>query len=240
MDFFKIPVGIGVDLMANGEDVIMVISSDDSFAHSLKKVLSDNGYSVTLASSESMGLVQAQRQQTSLVLVDRLSANFKSIRHHPSLWKIPILTVQQPGSTCQEQDCIDDLDAGADAWLGNQSYRQLLARIRAISRRSRYASTRFEVGGIRLDVEKHEVSVYNRSVELTLREFKILTQFASAPNRVFSRQELLNQVWGYDSAMEEHVLDVYIHSLRKKIEPDPAKPIFLVTVRKVGFKLLPA
>jgi two-component system response regulator RegX3 len=224
--------------MANGEDVIMVISSNDSFAHSLKKVLGDNGYSVTLASSESMGLVQAQQQQTSLVLVDRLSANFKSIRQHPSLSKIPILTVQQPGSTYQEEDCIDDLDAGADAWLCDQSYRQLLARIRAISRRSRYAtSTRFEVGRIQLDVEKHEVSVYNRSVELTLREFKILTQLVSAPNRVFSRQELLNQVWGYDSATEEHVLDVYIHSLRKKIEPDPAKPIFLVTVRKVGFKL---
>ena len=84
------------------------------------------------------------------------------------------------------------------------------------------------------------MSVYNRYVELTLKEFKILAQLARAPNRVFSRQELLNRIWGEDVALEEHALDVYIHSLRKKIEPDPSQPTFIVTVRKVGFKLLPA
>ena len=228
--------------MANGQDVIMVISSNDSFAHSLKQMLSANGYSVTLASDESVRLVQAQRP-ASLALVDRLSVNFQSIRQHPGLQNIPLLAVQPPGLICQEEDCIDDLDAGADAWLCNQSNRQVLARIRAISRRSRYAialSNRFEAGGIRLDLERHEVSVYNRLVELTLREFKILTQFVRAPNRVFSRQELLNLVWGEDYALEEHALDVYIHSLRKKIEPDPSNPTFIITVRKVGFKLLPA
>jgi two-component system, OmpR family, response regulator RegX3 len=84
------------------------------------------------------------------------------------------------------------------------------------------------------------VSVYNRSVDLTLKEFKILTELARAPNRVFSRQELLNRIWGEDYALEEHVLDVYVHSLRKKMEPNSSKPTFIVTVRKVGFKLLPA
>lgn len=229
--------------MAIGKKVVLMISSNDSFAHSLKKILSENGYSVTVASGESVGLVQAQRPETSMVLVDRLSANVKSIRQHPSLRKIPVLTVQQPGSACQEEDCIDDLDAGADAWLCGQSYRQLLARIRAISRRSQYivtSSNRFEAGGIRVDLERHEVSVYNRSVELTVKEMKILTELARAPNRVFSRQELLNRIWGEDCALEEHALDVYIHSLRKKIEPDPSQPTFIVTVRKVGFKLLPA
>ena len=228
--------------MANGKDVIMVISSNNSFARSLKQMLSDNGYSVTLASDESLGLAQAEKQ-ASLALVDRQSANFKSIRQHPAMQKIPLLAVQQPGSVCQEEDCIEDLDAGADAWLCNQSYRQVLAGIRAISRRSQYvvtSSNRFEVGGIRVDLEKHEVSVYNRLVELTLKEFKLLTEFARAPNRVFSRQELLNLVWGENYALEEHALDVYIHSLRKKIEPDPSKPTFIVTVRKVGFKFLPA
>jgi DNA-binding response OmpR family regulator len=77
-------------------------------------------------------------------------------------------------------------------------------------------------------------------VELTLKEFKILTELVRAPNRVFSRQELLNRVWGEDYALEEHALDVCIHSLRKKIEPDPSDPSIIVTVRKVGFKLLPA
>jgi len=136
--------------MRNGRDVILIISSNDSFARSLKTMFCDNGYSVTVASDEFAGLVQIQSQQTSLVLVDRLSGNFKALLEHPSLRKIPLLTIQQPGSACHEEDCIDDLDAGADAWLGNQSYRQLLARIRAISRRSQYVMplpTRFQAGG---------------------------------------------------------------------------------------------
>jgi DNA-binding response OmpR family regulator len=227
--------------MASGKAVILLISSNDSFAHSLKKFLSDNGYSITLASNEPRGVVQAGYQQIALVLVDRLSANFKTIRQHPAIQKVPVLTVQEPGSPWQEEDCIDDLDAGADAWLCDQSYRQLLARIRTISRRLQYGGTssdHFEAGGIRVDAERHEVSVYDRSVELTPKEFKILTQFARAPNRVFSRQELLNRIWGEDYALEEHALDVHIHSLRQKIEPNPSQPIFIVTVRKVGFKFI--
>lgn len=228
--------------MRSGQEVVLVISSNDAFANSLKQMLSDNGYSVTLATGESsVGLSQTQRQPA-VALVDRQSANFKHMRQHPTLQNIPLLVVQQPGSACQEDDCIDDLDTGADGWLCNQSYRQVLARIRAISRRSQFVLTStnlVEAGGVRVDLERHEVRVCNRSVELTLKEFKILTEFARAPNRVFSRQELLNRIWGEDYELEEHALDVYIHSLRKKIEPDPSKPIFIITVRKVGFKFLP-
>ncbi len=227
--------------IASGKAAILLISSNDSFALSLKKFLSDNGYLITLASNESMGLVQAGHQQAALVLVDRLSANFKTIRQHPAIQKVPVLTVQQPGSPWREEDCRNDLDAGADAWLCDHSYRQLLARIRAILRRSQYdvtSTNHFEAGGIRVDVERHEACVYNRSVELTPKEFKLLTQFAKAPNRVFSRQELLNRIWGENYALEEHALDVHIHSLRQKIEPNPSQPTFIVTVRKVGFKLL--
>ena len=228
--------------MASGKGVILLISSNDSFARSLKKFLSDNGYLITIVSNESMGLVQAGHQQTALILVDRLSANFKALRQHPAIQNVPVLTVQQPGSPWREEDCIDDLDGGADAWLCDQNYRQLLARIRAILRRLQYSGTssnHLEAGGIRVDVERHEASVYDRSVELTPKEFMILTQFARAPNRVFSRLELLNRIWGEDSALEEHALDVHIHSLRQKIEPNPSRPTFIVTVRKVGFKLLP-
>jgi DNA-binding response OmpR family regulator len=234
------PIPLGRRI-AIGKDVILLISSNDSFAHSLKKFLSENGYLITLASNESIGIVQAKHQQTALVLVDRLSANFKTIRQHPAIQKVPVVTVQQPGLPWREEDCEDDLDAGADAWLCNQTYRQLLARIRAILRRLQYgliSSNHLEAGGIRVDVERHEVSVYDRSVKLTPKEFKILTQFARVPNRVFSRQELLNRIWGEDYALEEHALDVHIHSLRQKIEPNPSQPIFIVTVRKVGFKLL--
>lgn len=88
-----------------------------------------------------------------------------------------------------------------------------------------------------MDVDRHEVSVGGRLVELTPKEFQILRQFLESPNRLFSRQEMLNKVWGEGYALEEHALDVHIHSLRQKIESDPANPRLIVTVRGIGYKL---
>ncbi|TKB87773.1 MAG: winged helix-turn-helix domain-containing protein, partial [Nitrospira sp.] len=77
----------------------------------------------------------------------------------------------------------------------------------------------------------------SKPVELTPREFKILRQFMESPGIVLSRQDLLNRVWGEDYALEEHALDVHIHSLRQKIETEPSKPVFIVTIRGIGYKL---
>jgi DNA-binding response OmpR family regulator len=88
-----------------------------------------------------------------------------------------------------------------------------------------------------MDVDRHEVSVGGRLVELTPKEFQILRQFLESPNRLFSRQEMLNKVWGEGYALEEHALDVHIHSLRQKIESDPTRPKLIVTVRGIGYKL---
>jgi DNA-binding response OmpR family regulator len=88
-----------------------------------------------------------------------------------------------------------------------------------------------------MDLDRHEVLVNGLAVDLTLKEFQILKQFLESPHRVFSRQEMLNRVWGEGYALEEHALDVHIHSLRQKIEQNPASPTFLLTVRGVGYKL---
>jgi len=88
-----------------------------------------------------------------------------------------------------------------------------------------------------MDISRHEVTVGANLVELTPKEFRILHQFLLSPGVVLSRQDLLNRVWGEDYALEEHALDVHIHSLRQKIEADPSKPIFIVTIRGVGYKL---
>ena len=93
------------------------------------------------------------------------------------------------------------------------------------------------VEGLTMDISRHEVTVGGALVELTPKEFRILHQFLLAPGVVLSRQDLLNRVWGEDYALEEHALDVHIHSLRQKIEANPAKPIFIVTIRGVGYKL---
>ena len=88
-----------------------------------------------------------------------------------------------------------------------------------------------------MDLDRHEVLVNGHAVDLTPKEFQILKQFLESPRRVFSRQEMLNRVWGEGYALEEHALDVHIHSLRQKIEQNPARPTFLLTVRGVGYKL---
>ncbi len=88
-----------------------------------------------------------------------------------------------------------------------------------------------------MDMDRHEVTVDGKVVELTPKEFQILQQLIQDPSRVFSRDELLTRVWGEGCALEEHTLDVHIHSLRHKIESDPAHPQYIVTVRGVGYKL---
>jgi DNA-binding response OmpR family regulator len=90
-----------------------------------------------------------------------------------------------------------------------------------------------------MDVARHELTVDGKPVELTPKEFQILRQLVLHPFRVFSRDELLDQVWGERCALEEHTLDVHIHALRQKIEPDAAHPRYIATVRGIGYKLIP-
>ncbi len=121
-----------------------------------------------------------------------------------------------------------------------QSIRELVARVRAILRRRETGvatNIQYHAGKLRMDLDRHEVQVNGHAVELTPKEFQILKQFLESPHRVFSRQEMLNRVWGEGYALEEHALDVHIHSLRQKIEQNPANPTLLLTVRGVGYKL---
>ncbi len=95
----------------------------------------------------------------------------------------------------------------------------------------------YVVGGLALNIVRREVTVGGKPVDLTPTQFKILLQLIQQPSRVFSRSELLDLIWGEGYALEQHTLDVHIHSLRHKIEPDPSNPKFIVTVRGVGYKL---
>jgi DNA-binding response OmpR family regulator len=88
-----------------------------------------------------------------------------------------------------------------------------------------------------MDLDRHEVTVGGRVIDLTPKEFQILRQFLEFPNRLFSRQEMLNKVWGEGYALEEHALDVHIHSLRQKLESNPTNPKAIVTIRGIGYKL---
>lgn len=229
-----------VGTMASERDVIVIVTADEVLAKTLEKHLDDYGYATVVALDTSGALPVALDASPSLILVDRQQRGIERLRHDSRWRKVPIIVLDRPGASCAEDECLEELDRGADVSLCKLSYREMVARIRAILRREHLLlapKSHYVVGRIRMDMDRHEVTVDGRVVELTPKEFQILQQLIQDPSRVFSRDELLNRVWGEGCALEEHTLDVHIHSLRHKIEADPTHPRFIVTVRGVGYKL---
>jgi DNA-binding response OmpR family regulator len=220
---------------------VLIFMKSESFAQSLKKALETSGYHTTMVNTETAALAEAKAHVPSLIILDRHAATVTNFRNLRDLNAVPIVAVQGGNVSCADEECIQQNDeADVDLIVCNQSVRELVARARAILRRRDTpvgSHTQFSAGHIRMDLDRHEVTVNGHAVDLTPKEFQILRQFLESPSRVFSRQEMLNQVWGEGYALEEHALDVHIHSLRQKIEQDPARPRFIVTVRGIGYKL---
>ncbi len=226
--------------MVSGLEQILLVTSDEVFARTMEKQLEENGYHVTIVATVDGGVATARQTTPAMILVDRRQRHIDHLRRERNLNKVPVIALHPPGHSCNEEHDLQDLEGDADMVLCNQGYREVIARIRAVLRRERLAAMpkpSYDVGSLRVDVDRHEVTVDGHLVDLTPKEFRILQQFVSHPSRVFSRDELLNRIWGEDCALEEHTLDVHIHSLRQKIERDPARPRFIMTVRGVGYKL---
>jgi DNA-binding response OmpR family regulator len=226
--------------IAGVQTSVLIFMKSESFAQSLKKALETTGYRSTTVNTESAALAEAKAHVPSLIILDRHAGAITNFRNLRGLNAIPIVAVQESNIPCADEDCIQEKEEDIDLIVCNQSVRELVARARAILRRRdtrTYSHTQFSVGHIRMDLDRHEVTVNGHTVDLTPKEFQILRQFLESPSRVFSRQEMLNRVWGEGYALEEHALDVHIHSLRQKIEQDPGRPRFIVTVRGIGYKL---
>lgn len=223
-------------------DSILIFMKSEPVAQSLKKAFEANGYRSITANTDVAALAELKSFVPSLIIIDRESGTTENVRQLRTLAGVTIVAVETTVEPCGDDDCIPDYDREIDLVVCNQSPRQLVARVRAILRRrvpQAQAHTYYGVGNIRMDLDRHEVTVSGRVIELTPKEFRILQQFLEAPGRVFSRQEMLNRVWGEGYALEEHALDVHIHSLRQKVELDPTEPSMIVTVRGIGYKLRP-
>lgn len=221
-------------------DSILIFMKSESFAQSLKKTFEANGYQSTTVTTETAAFAAAKVSVPALIIIDRQLGTVSNLHQLRNLNAVPIVAVQDGAVSCADDDCVQDYARDIDLVVCSQSPRELLARVRAILRHRevRFSSnTYYSAGNIRMDLDRHEVIVNGRVVELTPKEFKILYQFLESPSRVFSRQEMLNRVWGEGYALEEHALDVHIHSLRQKIERDPTSPKVIVTVRGIGYKL---
>jgi two-component system response regulator RegX3 len=139
-----------------------------------------------------------------------------------------------------EVDKVVGLELGADDYVTKPfSQRELVARIRAVLRRGQDVDLLPDVvesAGVRMDVERHEVSVAGNRVKLALKEFELLEMLLRNAGRVMTRGQLIDRIWGADYVGDTKTLDVHVKRLRTKIEPDPANPRYLVTVRGLGYK----
>lgn len=225
---------------------ILAVEDNHDIAHVLKLHLSDAGYGVDVVHDGRAGLDAAVQGRYDLLLLDVMLPGMdglevcRRLRANPPYVPILMLT-----SKASEIDRVLGLEIGADDYLTKPfSIQELLARVKAILRRVESLKaqppsgpeTAISTGDLRIDIDKRAVTVSGRAVDLTAREFELLTFFARHPGRVYTRTQLLDQVWGYGHDGYEHTVNSHINRLRAKVERDPADPRYVLTVWGVGYK----
>lgn len=220
---------------------ILVVEDEESFREALEFMLRKEGYEVLLADDGEVAVELFERKGADLILLDLMLPGLSGVdvcRKIRTSSQVPIIMVTAKDS---EVDKVVGLEIGADDYVTKPfSSRELLARIKAVLRRTSEVglddSQAFESGPVRIDVDRHLVSVNGNPVSLPLKEFELLKLLISNAGRVLTRTQLIDRVWGSDYVGDTKTLDVHVKRLRSKIEPDPANPKFLVTVRGLGYK----
>jgi two-component system, OmpR family, response regulator len=226
---------------------LLIVEDEPDIAHLVQNHLQDVGYDADIASdgAEAMELFKKQRYQCvilDLMLPDTDGLTLcQKMRSAEEYVAILMLTAKST-----ELDRVLGLEMGADDYLTKPfSVPELMARIKALFRRidalkadtNSVAENEILItGGLKIDVIKRKVQVEGEEIELTAKEFDLLLFFARQPGRVFSRIQLLDKVWGYNHDGYEHTVNSHINRLRAKIEKDPSKPQYVLTVWGVGYK----
>lgn len=229
--------------MPDPRPTILVIEDEPPLQKFLRVALESQGHAVTEAAGGEAGLRHAAVGQPDLVILDLGLPDVDGVEVCRRLreWSaVPVIVVSARG---REQDKVAALDAGADDYLTKPfGVGELLARVRVALRRAAAARADtgdpvFEVGGLRVDLARREVSVDGRPVRLTPNEFRLLAVLAKHAGRVMTHRQLLREVWGPGSGEETHYLRVYVNQLRQKLEAEPARPRYLLTEVGVGYRL---
>jgi len=223
---------------------ILVVDDEQAITDLVRAYLRHEGYTVDVATDGLMALALARQHRPALVVLDVLLPKLDGIEVCRRLRQDPITAevyVIMLTAKTEETDKLIGLAIGADDYITKPfSPRELLARIKAVLRRRRMAvdgaPLLLEYRRIRLDPDRRQVWKDGRLIELTALEFNLLYKLAASPGRVFTREQLLEQVWGYDFYGDERVVDAHVKALRKKLEDEPANPTFIRTVRSVGYK----
>jgi two-component system response regulator RegX3 len=219
---------------------VLVVEDEESYRDALSYMLSREGFEVIEAPDGASGIAEFDRRGADIVLLDLMMPGlpgtevFRQLRLRGS---VPVIMLTARDT---EVDKVVGLELGADDYVTKPfSHRELVARMRAVLRRGQDTELLpdvLEAAGVRMDVERHEVSVNGQRIKLALKEFELLEMLLRNAGRVMTRGQLIDRIWGSDYVGDTKTLDVHIKRLRTKVESDPANPRYLITVRGLGYK----
>jgi DNA-binding response OmpR family regulator len=220
---------------------ILAVEDDERIRSAVKLALEDEGWTVEEAASGEDGLDLFTRSPSDVVLIDIMLPGidgFEVCRNIRRTSDVPIVMVTARADT---HDIVAGLEAGADDYLTKPfAPKELSARIRALLRRAKSlgsGSSHLRFGDLEVWPDEGKVLLAGTELHLTKTEFRLLCELASNPGRVFSREMLLDKVWGYGYFGDGRLVDVHVRRLRTKVERDAANPRHIVTVRGLGYRL---
>jgi phosphate regulon transcriptional regulator PhoB len=221
---------------------ILVIEDDRDIVELVRYNLEKDGYQVFTATDGALGMAQVKKSPPDLLVLDLMLPKLsgleicKEIRRDAALNRLPILILTARG---EEADRVVGLELGADDYVTKPfSPREFVARVKALLRRTEpVAATEklIDVGALRIDPAAYRVTRAGKQVPLSTLEFRLLYYLAARPNKVFSRDQLLDAVWGTDRFVTPRSVDVYVRRLREKIEENPQYPSYVKTIRGAGY-----
>ena len=232
--------------MSEPQATVLVVEDEESFVEALTVGLKREGFLVRVAKDGLEALTLFDTVRPDLVLLDVMLPNLSGVdvcREIRSRSKTPIIMVTAKGG---EIDTVVGLEVGADDYITKPyRLRELVARMRAVLRRAprqdepRSDGAVLEVGDVKLDPERHEVTVRGEQVPLPLKEFDLLELLLYNAGRVLTRETLIDRIWGPNYVGDTKTLDVHVKRLRSKVEDDPSRPRRIVTIRGLGYRYEP-
>ena len=223
---------------------VLVVEDEESFSDALAYMLRKEGFEAAVAATGPAALDAFDRDGADLVLLDLMLPGLSGTEVCRTLRQTSNVPVIMLTAKDSEIDKVVGLELGADDYVTKPfSTRELIARIRAVLRRrvdvEDAVTTALEAGPVRMDVERHVVTVRGDEVQLPLKEFELLEVLLRNAGRVLTRMQLIDRVWGADYVGDTKTLDVHVKRLRGKVETDPGAPAHIVTVRGLGYKFEP-
>jgi two-component system response regulator RegX3 len=226
-------------------DTVLVVEDETAIADAVAYALEAEGFAVDLAADGEEAIERARRKEYELIVLDLRLPKIGGIEVTRILRGESIVPILMLTAKDSEVDRVVGLEVGADDYVTKPfSMAELISRVRAILRRRQLDRVSGDpvrrVGGLQLDLVRHEVRVDDQTVRLTPSEFRLLTFLADEPERVFTRREIMQHLWQSEYVGDERATDMHVSNLRRKIERDPDNPERVVTIRGVGYKLVPA